>query len=223
MRHGPQLSLTVLVFLFACEGKVRPTYHIVVRVESDPGTPLSGAELSREGRRLATTDDHGMLTATLKGNPGDKIPLTVACPAGYRTPLEPLSVLLRAAAERGKHPEFRVRGPPLTRNLVVAVRATNGPDLPLRYLGQEIARTDATGAAHALLRAAPGDALALTLDTSAPEHAQLMPQHPELKINVPERDELVVFDQTFTRPKPKIKRHKRLTPPPAEPVGPVRI
>jgi hypothetical protein len=124
-------------------------------------------------------------------------------------------VLLRPIAERGKRPEYHVLCPPLTRNLVLAVRASNGPNLPVRYLGKEIARTDSAGAAHALLKVSPGDTLTLTLDTS--ENAALMPQQPELKVTVPERDDIVVFDQTFTRPKPKIKHIRK------EPIGPQRI
>jgi hypothetical protein len=45
-----------------------------------------------------------------------------------------------------------------------------------------------------------------------------MPQNPELKVTVPERDEIVVFDQAFTRPPPKRKPHKK-----REPKGPQRI
>jgi hypothetical protein len=102
---------------------------------------------------------------------------------------------------------------------VVAVRAVRGPDLPLYYLGREIARTDRHGAAHALLMAAPGDTLSLTLDTSAPQHAQLMPQRPELRLTMPEHDDLVVFDQAFTLPKPKPRPRK----PPELPSLPQRI
>ena len=90
--------------------------------------------------------------------------------------------------------------------------------MPLRYLGQEVARTDVSGAAHVLLRAAPGETLTLTLDTSGKDSQKLMPQHPELRFTMPEHDELLVFDQTFDSPKPKAKPPK---PPP--PPGPQKI
>jgi hypothetical protein len=220
------MKISGLLFLFpvvlACTAaSARPSYHIIVRVESDPGVPLSAAGLRADGRPLASSDEHGTITTDLLGQAGDTITLTVACPAGYRTPGEPLMVLLSPDFELARRREFRVRCPPLTRKLVVAVRATNGPNLPVRYLGHEIARTDATGAAHALLSAVPGDALTLTLDTSAPENAQMMPQHPELTVNVPERDELVVFDQSFTRSQAKAKPRQR--PPSEEPDGRVHI
>jgi hypothetical protein len=106
----------------------------------------------------------------------------------------------------------------MLRSLVISVRAPNGPDLPLKYLGKEIARTDANGAAHALLKVAPGESFNLVLDTSAPEAQQLRPQNPELRVTVPERDDIVVFEQQFTRPVVKAPKRKA-----KEPVGPVRI
>jgi hypothetical protein len=45
-----------------------------------------------------------------------------------------------------------------------------------------------------------------------------MPQNPELKLTVADRDDLLVFDQAFTRPKPKPRPRK-----PPEPEGPQRI
>ena len=52
------------------------------------------------------------------------------------------------------------------RRVVVAVRAENGPNLPVTYLGRAVGRTDASGAAHVLLAMHPGDQFSLGLDTS---------------------------------------------------------
>ncbi|MET0389013.1 MAG: hypothetical protein ABW321_23770 [Polyangiales bacterium] len=214
-------SVCLALVLAACAPKAQPRHHIAVLVESEPGVGLPGAQLRANGATLATTGDDGRMRTELVGEPGEVVRLDVSCPEGHRTPLEPITVLLRPLAERGKHPEYHVMCPPLLRTLVVAVRATHGAQLPLRHLGQTLARTDASGAAHALLRAAPGDTLTLSLDTSAPEHATLMPQNPELKISVPDHDELVVFDQTFVLP--KVKTRPKKPPPPPAPVGPQRI
>jgi hypothetical protein len=201
--HEILVAIVVPLALACGESAFAPSYPILVRVESDPGVPLAGAGLSTDGRLLATSDERGLIAANLRGSLGDLVAVAILCPPGYRGPSEPLSVQLAAP---GTLPEQHARCSPLTRSLVIAVRATNGPDLPLRYLGQEIARTDANGAAHALLHAAPGEALMLTLDTSA--NTQLTPQQPELIVSVPERDELIVFDQAFTRPKQK-RKHVR--------------
>lgn len=205
--------------LLAC-GTVQDTaYRIAVHVESDPGVPLEGAVLEREHKELARSDQRGEISTDLRGKPGDRIQLDVTCPPGHRQPEARVSVLLRAFTDREARPEFQVRCPPLEREVVVAVRAQHGPNLPLRYLGREVARTDAAGVAHALLQATPGDTLTLTLDTSADDAKKLMPRDPEIRFSVPEHDELVVFDQAFESPKPK----RKPIPKPPEPTGPQRI
>jgi len=167
---------------------------------------------------VGASDAQGRVALRLKGSPGDQLSLNATCPEGHRGQREPLMVVLRALTEKSRLPEYHLLCPPLTRSLVIAVRASNGPNLPLRHLGKEIARTDASGAAHALLKVTPGDTVIVKLDTSASEHQKLMPQNPELKLLVPERDELVLFDQAFSKPKPAAApRVKR------EPVGPQRI
>lgn len=217
----PSIALASLLLFAGCtEASARAARHaLAVRVESDPGAPLANVTISRDGRPLGKTNESGVLSLALSGEPGDTVPLTVTCPAGYRSPREPLSVLLRPLAKGSDSPEYRAVCRPELRSLVISVRAQNGPGLPLKYLGKEIARTDAQGAAHALLKVAPGETVNLVLDTSEGAAQQLRPQNPELRVTVPERDDIVVFDQNFTAPKaPPAKRAKK-----AEPVGPVRI
>ena len=106
------------------------------------------------------------------------------------------------------------------RSLVVAVRAKNGPNLPVKYLGRELARTDAEGVAHALLKVAPSEQVTLVLDTSDPAHERLRPKNPEYTLVMRARDEVAVFDQTFTlQPLPRAKA-KALQP---TPIGPQKI
>jgi hypothetical protein len=76
--------------------------------------------------------------------------------------------------------------------------------LPVTYRGREIARTDASGAAHVLLKSAPKEPVTLVLDTSG--ETQLRPKNPELNLEMPFEDKLVVFDQSFTRDAPLVKR-----------------
>jgi hypothetical protein len=211
--------LCLMALLAGCAPEARQTSHrIRVNVVSEPGVPLAGAELLAGAHSLARSDHQGMIEVALPGKPGDVAKLRLSCPEGFRAPETELSVLLREPQAQERPPEFSLACHPLTRTLVVAVRADRGADLPLRYLGEELARTDASGVTHALVHAKPGDALTLTLDTSA--QPQLMPQHPELKLSVPDHDDLVVFDQAFKRPKPK---RKPAPPKPPEPTGPERF
>lgn len=200
-----------------CAPKPPTRFEVIVRVESEPGQGLAGAELSLDGRALATTDAQGSVQLQLSGAAGDVHNVHVACPAGFRAPDRALPVVLRPLLGARK-PEYRARCRPLLQSVVIAVRAQPGAHLPLRFLGREIARTDDNGVCHALLKLPAGETATFSLDTSAPEHARLLPKNPELKLSVPERDELVIFDQNFKR-EPERKRPR----PKPEPVGPTRI
>ena len=221
----PRIALSLLTLLVtavaaACGARAPAVLAIAVQAERDPGVPLAGVELVLAGKPVARSDAQGRARLSLRGQPGDVLELNVRCPEGFGSP-GPIAVVLRPLAEASKVPEYLARCAPRTRSLVVAVRAERGPNLPLRYLGQEIARTDASGAAHALLQVEPDRPVRFVLDTSAPEHAQLRPQDPELKLVMPPRDEVALFAQTFTvaeAPKPKRRHHA-----PPQPVGPTRL
>jgi hypothetical protein len=99
--------------------------------------------------------------------------------------------------------------------VVVAVRADNGRNLPVYLLGREVARTDASGAAHVLIEAAPGEQFELTLGTQGPGGEHLRPQNPAMKFAVKNQDELFTFDQRFIVDAPQTQaalRPSRPTP-----------
>ena len=199
----------------SCAPKPPARFDVQLKVESDPGRPVASAKLARAGQTLAETDENGSALLHLQGTPGELVALHVSCPTGFRSPDTALSITLRPLLDR-RVPQYRVSCRPLLRSVVVAVRAQNGFDLPLKYLGKEIARTDKAGAGHALLSLPPGETATLTLDTSAQE--RLLPRNPELKLTVPERDEVVVFDQTFSRDVERTPRRKQ-----PKQTGPTRI
>jgi hypothetical protein len=208
----------VCVSLFgapACSSPQHLGFGFAVRVESDPGSPLAGARIAAFGRELGVSDARGALTTELRGLSGEVLELSVVCPDGYRSPSKGLTVRLRAPAEREKWPEYSVLCPPRQRRLVLAVRAQGGANLPVRVLGEEVSRTDTDGVAHVLLVVSPGETIVVKLDTSAWPHASLMPRDPELKVIVPDHDQVVLFDQPFSHPAPPARTRKR-----REPVGP---
>lgn len=213
-----RVILCASTLLLACAPPEDASYPFVVRAESDPGVPLPGASVLRAGKALGASGADGSLSLALRGKPGENVGLEVSCPSGYRAPEKPLQVVLRPLAEQARKPEYLVFCKPELRSVVISVRAQNGAHVPLKFLGKEIARTDEHGAAHAVLKLPPGVNANFVLDTSAPEHAALRPQSPELKVTVPERDEVVLFDQPFTVEQPRVKRRRE-----PEPSGPVRI
>lgn len=214
------LALCVLLALAAvgCEPDVADrTFNVLIQVESDVGVPLAGARILRDNREQGLTAHDGILRLSLKGHEGEIAAVRVACPEDFASPEAAISVSLRSLAGSNSVPRYKAMCPPLLRNLVVAVRTQHAHGLPVTFRGREIARTDQSGAAHVLLRAPPKEQIALTLDTSA--DPLLRPKNPELTVDMPPQDKIVLFDKTFTREQPPAPRAKRAP----RPVGPVPV
>lgn len=172
-------------------------FEVVMKVESDPGVPIGGAVIVRGGKDIIATGIDGRAKLTLSGKEGDAYEFTVRCPADFTSPSKVVSVYLHRLSDKTKVPEYNALCPPTTRKLVVSIRAENGPNLPVLYLGKPVARTDASGAAHILLTMKPGDQFELQLDTSEKGNERLRPKMPTGTFAMRQRDDLQSFDQKF--------------------------
>lgn len=223
MRKLPVLWLAALAPLaLACkalEPPPPPPQIIQIRVESDPGRPLAGADILYNGQTVAQTGPDGVGKLRLGGRDGELFDIKVVCPQGYASPERPIQVMLRRLADSDKTPEYTTSCPPSTRTVVVAVRADNGPDLPVTYLGREVGRTDDSGAAHVLLKLQPGEQFELTLDTRS-KGSEISPQNPAQTFSVGQRNDVFTFDQKFERVVARPKRYYGGRP---KPTGPVKI
>ena len=201
--RSPSIALLLLT---ACAGgstPPKPVLEVIVKVTSDPDRPLGGAEVLSGGKTIATTDANGAAKLALQGNEGESYEVSIRCPAGFLSPSKTLSISLHRLID-DKAPEYEVSCPPTTRNVVVAVRAENGPNLPLLYLGRAIGRTDASGATTVLLKdLAPDAAFSLTLDTTEKGGETLRPQSPVNAFTVKHADDILVWDLRFTVEAPK--------------------
>ncbi|HMJ52557.1 MAG TPA: hypothetical protein VK540_10790 [Polyangiaceae bacterium] len=216
---GALLSLALASAAGCNRASTAASYDFLIRVSSGPGRPLAGARVLFQGKTVGTSKDGGTVKLSIEGTEGEVFPFTVACPDGYRSPAKPLDVTLRRLADPGEPPEFSVSCTPLTRSVVVAVRADQGPNLPVVYLGQEVARTDASGAAHVLLTLAPGEEFELMLDTANAAGERLRPQKPTGKFSVKNEDEILTFHVPFA-----VEVEKRAAPrPPSRAPGPIRL
>jgi hypothetical protein len=189
--------------------------RVEVFVESDPGRPVAGATVRLGDTGLATGPD-GLATVTLEGRDGAAFAVDVTCPAGFKSPKEPLALTLRRFADPKTVPRYTVSCRPEVRTLVVAVRTDGAAGLPVRYLDQEVARTDASGAAHLVVRAAPNEAVTVEIGTDEKGAERLVPQNPRRTFWVKDSDDVVLFDQRF-----ELTRTKRV--PVAVDRGPERI
>jgi hypothetical protein len=177
----------------------------------------------RDGKVVATSDANGVASFAMEGHDGETCDVAVECPAGFQSPAAPTSVMLRRLAS-DVVAEYDAACTPKTRAIVVAVKGSKGHRLPIVRLGQEIARTDASGVATVLVRVGPQEPFDLALDTSAHDDAALRPQNPAATFTVKNSDEVVVFDPHFTEaPKPAPPRPRRVAAAPAGPRMPIRI
>ncbi len=195
---GVALAATVAVQA-GCDRASSPEqgYALVVRVESAPGAPVAGAVISSAGRRVGITNDGGGVTLRVRGSEGDRLPLTIACPDGFIAPDRPTEVVLHRLDDASRKPEYDVRCRPVSRPFVVVVRADRGPRLPVLYLGKEIARTDESGAAHAVVDVPLGEDVEITLGTGEPGSERLRPQNPSMKFSGAATNDFHVFGVQF--------------------------
>ena len=193
-----KLALAMPLLITACaalEPVPPPPQEIIIRVNGDPGQPISGATVQYNGKKVSESGADGSAPLKLNGKDGEIYDLMVACPEGFLSPTKPLSVTLRRLADPTRKPEYDVACPPTTRTVVVAVRADNGPNLPVMYLGREVARTDGAGAAHVMFKLKADESFNLVLGTESND--RLRPQNPTASFVVHDRDEVFTFDQKF--------------------------
>jgi hypothetical protein len=181
-------------------------FTISVKVESDPGRPIAGATIARANRPLGTTGLDGRATLKIGGVEGEITDVVVTCPDGFQTPTKPINIRLTRLAEKTKIPEYGVQCPPSMRRVVVAVRADNGPHLPVMYLDKPVTRTDAAGAASFALEVPPGSQFTVALSTA--ERKDIRPTNPTKLFIVTQQDDVFLFDQKFDVEK------KKIAPPP---------
>jgi hypothetical protein len=195
-----------------------PPYKVAFLVSSDPGRPLPGATLSAGGKDLGTTDGRGRAELALAGNEGELVDVTVKCPAGFSSPPKPFAVALRRLVD-DRVMELAVACPPTRRRVILAVRAENGPNLPIRVMGSAAGRTDRSGAAHVMLDAAPGDRIEVQISTDEKGSEGLMPKNPVFSHVVNPHDELVVVSAQFSVEKKIVHRKAKPKAPTEVPAG----
>jgi hypothetical protein len=190
-----------------------------MHIEDDLAAPLGNVDVLVDGVQVATSDAAGAARATVHaGGPG-RTSVAVKCPEGYRSP-PPRSLPL--GENQGS---FRgvMRCRPEKRRMVVAVRAPLAEGTWVRADGKPLGQIQPDGTLHAELARPPDSDVRLTIDTSV--KPDLLPASPGRDVHVADSDEIIVFDQVFTR-KPKQVRRERPKEPPKPPrpyaIGPAR-
>jgi len=201
---SPTWLLVNLALLLSCTAKsTDPTaapsagaFPVSVFVHAEGQAPVAEAALLLGKLPLGMTDEAGNLNLTLHGNEGDSVGLNVKCPAAYASPERPLTVGLRHLGNGATAARFEVECFSLLHDVVVGVRAENGPRLPILRLKTVVGKTDDQGVAHVLVQASANELIALTLDTSG--NPALLPPNPTLDFTAHDSDEMVLVSQKFT-------------------------
>jgi hypothetical protein len=179
-----------------------PVFPISVSAYGDAREPLAGVELYEQKKLLGKTDAAGRVSLKLRGSEGGTVSLRVKCPTTFKSPEKPIVVGLRLMSQGSPAPKFETECVPLVRTVVVGLRAENGPNLNIVRLNQVVGRTDEHGVAHVRLQVAPGEQVALTLNTTS--NPFLRPQSPTVSFVAADRDEMLLLEQKFTLLKPVI-------------------
>jgi hypothetical protein len=177
-----------------------PTYafSFAIRVASDDGRPIAGAQIGANSSQAAITDDAGLAQLEVSGREGDRRLFLVRCPSEFQSPVEPLVISLHHNTEGAANAVYTATCVPFKRSVVVAVRLEGGAGLPIYYLDEEAARTDESGAAHFVVQAAPGEPFRIAVRTREVDE-NLRPVDPTAELSVDASDDIVLFEQTFSR------------------------
>ena len=220
-RLGPRLALVALA---ACDDSLAPStpFPIELRATSDMDDPIAGVAAHVAGRPLGRTGRDGLLRASIPGRDGDRIQVVLTPPPGHRA-LTPLSVDLDlhtaaplGGGRAGPQPvHATLRLAPDQRRFALLVRA-DGQGLSVSIDGVRRQTTDAWGTALVLHHARPPASITVALEGGP--GTLFRPSRAVRTFVLPDRDDILLFDQVFReappgRPRGLARRHSPPLPP----------
>src|ERR1041384_746415 len=91
--------LAYLVAVACNRNPSEPEYGLSIRVDSDPGRPLAGAQVRLAGHKLGPTEANGVVKGRARGTEGSVLSFQITCPDGFQSPSRPLAVVLRRLSQ----------------------------------------------------------------------------------------------------------------------------
>lgn len=201
------LALVLALIAWGCAQPPAPvlTRAVELRALSPAGEPVAHLRAWLDGALIGETLSDGVLRATLRGAPRQRLLLSWACPATHEPPADQRELVLEDPAQ-APGLKLEARCAPLEVQAALVVRASGAPreGLPVLVRDEVVARTDADGIAHVVLSARRGSALTVALDTSA--HPKLVPASPVETFQLGDEDTILLLDRALSSPTPKTKR-----------------
>jgi len=214
MSHRTILCICVCLAFTSCsEAEEAPPvpYTFTITATSD-AHPLENVAVVCNDSVVGTTNGEGLFTVQRQGSEGQPVAFSVSCPEGYRTPEGAQNVTLRRVLSLD--PQVQARGvelaftcPPEFREAVVIVRTHDQAGLPVFVDGEEVTRTDASGAAHIHRRMTPNARFQVRIATAS--NPRLRPVDPSQSYTVPDEDTVFLFDRQFEEEAPPRRRRRR--------------
>jgi hypothetical protein len=192
---GFALALAAMV---ACASPAQLVFDVRVDATNPDGNePVAGAVVRVRGEPVATTDAFGRSLLHVRGQAGDRVPVSLACPSGAATKDAQLILPGAPSSSSDEAPALRLACPAVPHDAVVLVHASgDASSLPVKLDGAVIGHTDSLGFAHVHVRAGAPAAFDISLDTAA--NPTLSPANPTQHFQIERGDELFVFDAAFT-------------------------
>jgi hypothetical protein len=190
-------TLLAALAIASCARSHPEPVEVAVRVMGETGTPIVGAQLRIRGDYLGTTNALGHATLRVADPGGERLPLSLTCPAGFSTTTEETALVLPDPSS----PTAEALSVDLVcqtqqREAVVVVHTAGEPlSLPIKVDGVVVGQTDALGFGHVHVRAIPDSSFEVSLDTSS--DSRLAPTHPAQSFKLAQSDEVFVFEPAF--------------------------
>jgi hypothetical protein len=176
-------------------------FEVSLRATSDEGLPVEGAQFSNGASTIGTTDAKGSARATVRGADGQVLPIVTSCPTGYVAPEQPTQLRLtevrRVSQQAPAALEVEAICSRKLRDIVVVVRTSQAPALPVVIGGKTAAQTDASGTAHLRLQL-ERDVHSLSVGLATAAAPNLRPQNPSRVFELEGQDAILLFEQSFT-------------------------
>ncbi len=208
-RRAAALAACASVALAGCARSGPQPFDVRVDVSADGATPVAGAQIRVRGDYLATSDARGRAALSVTGNPGERLPVSLSCPEGFRAQpvLEQLQLPAPGATDSERPLTLALRCETLLHDGVILVHAAAGANrLPVKVDGAVVGQTDELGFAHVHVRASSDSSFEVSLDTSG--DSALRPANPTQRFTLHDGDELFVFDPAFDQPKSSARRQR---------------
>jgi len=229
------ITTPLLLVALACGGtdatSQGKSYNVVMRAISDEGQPVEGARFVQGDLAFGTSDAAGTVTSKIHGADGQILAVITTCPDGYLAPEAPAQLRLaevrRLDSAEPAPIELEVVCTRKMRDIVLVVRTSQAPVLPVDVSGRTVGNTDALGQAHYQFQLDRSvGRMSVSLDTS--QAPKLRPQNPSRVFELDGQDAVLLFEQTFTaerqapQPRQVVVAKKKQVEQPARPI-PYRI